>query len=163
MTRDLQHQKSTWEHLNLQMSAWHRDPGSHCLNSLAGRPFAAHEVFAQEEAISGYRAAKLTTHLPTLNATRWYAEDHGCAMIQSISDFGAGGVTEDKLVALSDGEPDSSLFATAPDLRETTPGELITGGPCSKGPKPCEVTARKFDESYNRNHALLARLMHLAR
>jgi hypothetical protein len=102
-----------------------RDPGSMCVNSLAGTPifFPPKEAFVGEETIAGYRTAKVADG----TITSWYALDYGCATVKERWEFSATEVSEKELVALVPGEPDPSLFDVPAHYREVLPSERLLG------------------------------------
>lgn len=128
---------------------WQRDPGSGCINSLAGKPMTETEVLLNEETIAGYQAAKITTG----TRTSWYALDYGCALVKERWDFSAIEVSEKELVALVAGEPDPGLFEVGAHYREVPPSERIMG-PSKKECATCnehsKLVLKKLDENYQR-------------
>jgi len=124
-----------------------RDPSTKCINSLDGTPQASPQDISGEEVVAGYRTVKITSK----NWTRWFALDHGCAMVKLRVDWGSQGYSEKNLIALIPGEPAATLFDVPPDDKEMAPSERILGRGkdiSSCGWPRCAETLRKLDEEY---------------
>ena len=116
--------KSSMRKPNANPASWQRDPDSKCLNSLAGQPMTSPpETFVGEEAIAGYRTAKIADGI----ITSWHALDYGCALVKQRWDFSATEVSEKELVSLVPGEPEATLFDVPAHYREVPPSERIRG------------------------------------
>lgn len=130
--------------------SWFRDPRTNCTRTLNGGVPREGESAPIVEQIAGYRTVRMTTG----SRIRWYALDHGCALIRRISDFGAGGSSRLELVVLIPGEPSAALF--------NVPDEYTEGPPSSFVPQPgpacdadCQESRRqhfeRLDARYFRN------------
>jgi hypothetical protein len=130
-----------------------RDPGSMCVNSLAGTPITfPSEAFVGEEIIAGYRTAKIVHGI----ITSWHALDYGCAPVKERWEFSAAEVSEKELVALVAGEPDPSLFDVPAHYREVTPSERLLG-PNKEAPGCDENSRKAFQEIDNEYKRLAAK------
>lgn len=129
-----------------------RDPGSMCVNSLAGTPifFPPKEAFVGEETIAGYRTAKIIDGI----ITSWHALDYGCAPVKERWQFSATEVSEKELVALVPGEPDPSLFDVPAHYREVLPSERLLG-PNKEAPG-CDEKSRKAFQDVDNEYKRLA-------
>jgi len=134
--RDLWELKSTRTMLN---SPQLRDPNGSCLF-----PSNKREGFLGEEQLLGNRAAKTSVG----NSTSWYALDHSCALLQQVWQWDDGAITEKKLLMLSFGEPEKSLFYVPDSFREVPPSQIANGPnpdtrTCCSGATPTEAEARR--------------------
>jgi hypothetical protein len=126
------------------------DPSSKCITSFDGIPLARQQDIISEEVVAGYRTVKFTSN----NLTRWFALDHGCAMVKFREDWGGRGYSEKNLIALIPGEPAATLFSVPEDDMEMTPSERILGrgkSPSDCGNPHCAKSYRKADEQYKAN------------
>jgi hypothetical protein len=77
------------------------------------------EQLLGEETASGFRAVKVQFY----NITRWFALDHGCALIGERFIWDDGTSNEKVLVSLISGEPDFSLFHVPESYKEVAPSK----------------------------------------
>lgn len=151
-TNDQNNTKSSIRRQNQNHATWQRDPGSNCVNSLAGSPmtFPPSDTFVGEETIAGYRTAKVAAGI----ITSWYALDHGCALVKQRWQFSATEVSEKELIALVAGEPDPSLFDVPAHYREVPPSERLLGP--NKEPPGCDEPSRKAMQELDNEYKRLA-------
>jgi hypothetical protein len=103
------------------------------------------DEFRGEELIDTYRAAKITRQ--NGGSTRWYALDHSCALVRSVTEHSDGQKSETHVVALIPGPPDDALFQTH---------EFIEGPPsANKERASCDAACEAY---WTRRDAEYARL-----
>ncbi len=134
---------------NVNLAILQRDPSSKCVNSFAGYlPLSnlVKEVFHDEELVAGYRTIKLSA---SDGITQWFAIDYGCAVIKRKWDWGVGkGFSEDNLVTLIPGEPDSVLFSIPANAKEVSHYERIKATlEASRKNDSCGTCADNFDKA----------------
>jgi hypothetical protein len=153
-TNDQNNTKSSIRRQNQNPATWQRDPGSNCVNSLAGSPmtFPPSDTFVGEETIAGYQTAKIAAGI----ITSWYALDYGCALVKDRWEFSATEVSEKELVALIAGEPDPTLFDVPAHYREVPPSERLLG-PKKEPPGGDEDSRKAFQDLDNEYKRLTAK------
>jgi len=101
---------TTFDPAKIRAATWLRYSGSNCV-----MPGFALEKPGGEEVINGYRTVKLING----EITEWHALDYGCALIKGRYEWPDGQtISEKRLVALTPGEPASSLFDDPGGLEE---------------------------------------------
>ena len=133
-------------------ASWLLDPRENCAKTMTGEaPFGQ---LVSVESVAGYRAAKLVAG----SHTRWFALDHGCAVLKRIYDWGESGKSEQVLVSLIPGEPSPALFALPSHYREGPPSAFADepSGTCDA---KCRETRtahfQRADTTYYRNRPRL--------
>jgi len=94
------------------------DPAEHCVRTTTGDPLSPDEdKVVREETFLKHRTVVLRGGA----STRWYALDLNCALVHTVTDFGAGNVSEMVATEIIPGEPADELFAVAPAYKEVPP------------------------------------------
>lgn len=143
--------KSSTSVAGVNPALWQRDYRSNCVNSLAGTPFSStSEKLVGEEMVDGYRTAKVVSR----NKTAWYALEHGCALVRDRAEWGNNGVSEHRLVSLTPGEPDASLFHVPAEAKEAPPSVRLLSSEKDAGSRcdaNCREILRRMDLKYSAN------------
>jgi hypothetical protein len=111
-----------------------RAPEASCLSQ---QEAASGWVVSGQDLIGGYKSARITRVAKDRTWTIWYGLDLNCAVLQERLQHETG-VTEQRLTAVTLGEPDTALFQLSTALKESPPSQLLgcPSGPCATPPAP---------------------------
>ena len=113
------------------------DPRHGCIRNHLGEIVLAGESLGDGGIIQGYRTLRFKHE----SSTSWLAPDLGCATLQTLTEFPSGITNHQVAIAVSAGEPSSSLFTVAERHLEVPPSVFHEMDPASPH-------AQRMDKDY---------------